>query len=370
MNIIIVVHTFQAFLLCIMLLNRRFRSLPNTLLTIILAGVVIFNFLNYLILNDLITERIRLMFSFIYILPPPLIYTYWYTYIYGETPPKRTINLHLLPIMILLIVTLLTAFTGKAIKFSLTFMGEITVLYHLIYPFFMLRLLKSFYGIKKKGIGNALIFNSEKTSILKIFILMMIFHSLLFFMQYNFTLIFPSFIQLHTFIQLQLFFMIILQYLITWVIICMPTVIHFTDKKIGLASFKNYKCSSLSCNEAKDIARKLNVHMELTKSYQNPLYSVQDMCKDVEIDYLDVSESLNGLMGQSFNDYINNYRIEEVKRFFKDPNYKKESILSIAFSSGFNSKATFYSAFKKFTGETPSQCRKRLSTDIQNNKMS
>jgi AraC-like DNA-binding protein len=163
--------------------------------------------------------------------------------------------------------------------------------------------------------------------------------------------------------KIQIFFMIALQYLITWVIITMPVVIHFSDKRIGLAAFKKYEHSTLSSEEARLIAGKLNAHMEKSRPYQNPLYSVQDLSRDVQISYLEVAETLNGLLGQSFNDYINNYRIEEVKRLFKDPEYKKASILSIAFESGFNSKAAFYSSFKKFTGETPTQCRNRLHTD-------
>lgn len=163
--------------------------------------------------------------------------------------------------------------------------------------------------------------------------------------------------------KIQIFFMIILQYLITWTIVTMPIVVHFTDKKIGLASFKKYKNSSLSIDEARLIACRLNSYMELSKPYKNPLYSVQDLSRDVETDYIEVSETLNGLLGQSYNDYINNYRIEEVKSFFKNPKYKQESILSIAFEAGFNSKTAFYSSFKKFAGETPSQYRNRLSTD-------
>jgi len=346
-----------------MLLTRRFRSLPNILLMVILAGIVVFNILNSLILNDLVTEQARLMFSVVYLLPPPLIYTYWYTYIHGKVPPKPTVISHLIPLFFLLLVSLTFALSERMVKAGLILIGEITTLYHLVYPLLMLNLLKSFYGISKKGLGEVLKFRSEKTTILKIFAFAMIFHSLVFFMQYNSPLIFPSYLHLHTFMKIQIFFMIVLQYLITWVIITMPVVIHFSDKRIGLAAFKKYEHSSLSCDEAKRIAVKLNSHMESSKPYQNPLYSVQDLSRDLEISYLDVAETLNGLLGQSFNDYINNYRIEEVKRLFREPDYNKVPILSIAFESGFNSKAAFYSSFKKFTRETPTQCRNRLHTD-------
>lgn len=364
MNIIVIIHTIQAFLLCILLLNRRFRSLPNIFLMAILAGIVIFNILNSLILNDIVTEKERLIFSTLYLLPPPLIYTYWYTYIYGKLPQKQLVIRHLIPILIFLIVTVSIALSGKAIKISLLITGEITVLYHVVYPILMLILLKTFYGNEKQSFSKVLKYNSEKTSILKIFMFMMIFHSLIIFMQYNSPLILSTFKDLHTYIKIQIFFMITLQYLITWVIVTMPVVIHFSDKRVGLATFKKYKSSSLSSDEAKLIAKKLNNYMDSSEAYKNPLYSVQDLSRDVGINYIDIAETLNGLLGQSFNDYVNNYRIEEVKRLFTVPDYKKESILSIAFESGFNSKAAFYSSFKKFTGETPSQCRDRLQPDL------
>ena len=73
-----------------------------------------------------------------------------------------------------------------------------------------------------------------------------------------------------------------------------------------------------------------------------------------------ISEVLNGLLKQNFFDYINNYRIEEFKRLASMPENSKETNLSLAFVSGFNSKTAFNTAFKKFTGHTPSQFRSGL----------
>ncbi len=184
-NTIVAIHTFQAFLLCLMLLTHRFRSLPNMFLLAILAGVVIFNFLNTMVLNDLVSEKARLMSAVVYILPPPLIYIYWYTYIHGKIPKKRTIILNLLPIFVFLSFTISIALLEGPVKLSQVISGEIMFLYHLIYPFFMLNILRSFYGIKNISLRSTLKYNSEKTSILKVFMFMMLFHSLVFLMQYN-----------------------------------------------------------------------------------------------------------------------------------------------------------------------------------------
>ncbi|MFA8436978.1 MAG: helix-turn-helix domain-containing protein, partial [Marinifilaceae bacterium] len=65
--------------------------------------------------------------------------------------------------------------------------------------------------------------------------------------------------------------------------------------------------------------------------------------------------------GLNFNDYINQFRVEEFKRLLQDPQFSKETLLAVAFEAGFNSKTTFNTAFKKFTGMTPSEYRRSLN---------
>lgn len=72
-----------------------------------------------------------------------------------------------------------------------------------------------------------------------------------------------------------------------------------------------------------------------------------------------VSELINRYAGEPFFDFINRYRIEEVKRRLNDPSHSSFSILGIAFDCGFNSKSSFNTAFKKFTGLTPSEFRQK-----------
>jgi AraC-like DNA-binding protein len=55
----------------------------------------------------------------------------------------------------------------------------------------------------------------------------------------------------------------------------------------------------------------------------------------------------------NFNDFINSHRVAEVKRRLEGNEAATVTIMSIAYDAGFNSKATFNRAFKKFTGGNP-----------------
>jgi AraC-like DNA-binding protein len=68
---------------------------------------------------------------------------------------------------------------------------------------------------------------------------------------------------------------------------------------------------------------------------------------------------INEHIRKNFNHYINEWRIEEVKKRLDDKAYDHFKMLSIAFDCGFNSKSTFNLAFKKATGLSPSEYRKR-----------
>jgi AraC-like DNA-binding protein len=78
-----------------------------------------------------------------------------------------------------------------------------------------------------------------------------------------------------------------------------------------------------------------------------------------------VTETLNRLLGQRFSEYLNNFRVEEFKNLLKQPIYQKYSILALGMEVGFNSKATFNAAFKKFTQQTPSEYKAALTKQTQ-----
>lgn len=68
----------------------------------------------------------------------------------------------------------------------------------------------------------------------------------------------------------------------------------------------------------------------------------------------------NEKFGLNFFDFINQYRIKEVKARMANPKFDNLSLLGIAFESGFNTKSAFNRVFKKMTGFTPSEYKKQL----------
>ncbi|MFB9079054.1 helix-turn-helix domain-containing protein [Flavobacterium procerum] len=70
-----------------------------------------------------------------------------------------------------------------------------------------------------------------------------------------------------------------------------------------------------------------------------------------------VSQLINAITGDNFANYINNYRVEAVKKMILDSDYENYSLLAIGLESGFTSKTTFHAAFKKSTGMTPNSFR-------------
>jgi len=102
-----------------------------------------------------------------------------------------------------------------------------------------------------------------------------------------------------------------------------------------------------------DFIRTLSRHMEEKQPYLDPEITISRLSEllDVRIEFL--SEVLNSQLNQNFFDFINKYRVEEFKIQSILKANSHLSIMGIAYNCGFNSKASFYRAFKKFEGISP-----------------
>jgi AraC-like DNA-binding protein len=73
-----------------------------------------------------------------------------------------------------------------------------------------------------------------------------------------------------------------------------------------------------------------------------------------------LSYTINTGFNENFFQFVNRHRVEEAKDLLKKAD-EKMTMVAVAFDSGFNSKTSFNTTFKKMTGQTPSEYKKKCS---------
>lgn len=104
-----------------------------------------------------------------------------------------------------------------------------------------------------------------------------------------------------------------------------------------------------------EVNKKLVDYIDVEKPYLNPELSLQELADKIDVKRHYLSSVINQKHNKNFYEFINEYRIEEVKGMLIDPENKHFKLMSIAYDSGFNSKASFNRIFKQMTNMTPSQ---------------
>lgn len=146
------------------------------------------------------------------------------------------------------------------------------------------------------------------------------------------------------FVPLALFSFII--YSIAYLAIVQPETIF---------NFNVLKLNKLNGVNAKDYSERLLNLVENEKLYLNSDLKYSSIASRLGISARYLTEILNKEMGKGFSDFINEYRVEEVKRKIDNNDLENFTLYALALDSGFNSKSSFNRVFKKHTGYTPSE---------------
>ena len=113
--------------------------------------------------------------------------------------------------------------------------------------------------------------------------------------------------------------------------------------------------TTINLERVDELISKIILVMEKEKIYQEAELTLQQVAAKVQAPAYQVSQAINERLQKSFYDLVNSYRVEEAKRLLSNPDNRNYTILSVGFESGFNSKTTFNTVFKKFTGLTPTE---------------
>jgi AraC-like DNA-binding protein len=120
-----------------------------------------------------------------------------------------------------------------------------------------------------------------------------------------------------------------------------------------------YSHSGLQSTQIEKLKNDLLALMTEKEFYRDPELTILEVSQELKTPRHHITQVLNEKMGKNFYSFINEYRIEDVKKRLKDKKNDNLTVLAIGYDSGFNSKSSFNTLFKQYTGVTPSAYRQK-----------
>ena len=123
-------------------------------------------------------------------------------------------------------------------------------------------------------------------------------------------------------------------------------------------------CSSYILNADKicSISERLQTFMQEAKPYLKNRYSIRCLAQDLNVHAYQLSAYFSQEKHVRFTDYLNQFRIQYCEDLIQKGLVSELNMKGLALVCGFQSRNTLTSAFKKFTGITPSVYTKRIRT--------
>ncbi len=115
-----------------------------------------------------------------------------------------------------------------------------------------------------------------------------------------------------------------------------------------------YKNSTLSDNKKDKIMSDLTNLIETKKPFLDKDLTIEKLAGMLNLNGKYLSQIINEHFGENFSNFINELRIKEARRILISTEYAHLSLEAIGEMVGFHSKPSFNTAFKKYTGITPS----------------
>ncbi|MDO6595650.1 helix-turn-helix domain-containing protein [Oceanihabitans sp. 2_MG-2023] len=135
--------------------------------------------------------------------------------------------------------------------------------------------------------------------------------------------------------------------------------IELRQKRI--LEFRVKEEKSINKSDSKSF-NKIEKLIKQDRLYLNPKLNLKYLSNTLNLSEGYISQTLNANSKLNFNDYVNTLRIKDAKQMLVNSEFDNYTIVTIGLECGFNSKTSFYTAFKKFTNKTPSEFKK----DVRN----
>lgn len=122
----------------------------------------------------------------------------------------------------------------------------------------------------------------------------------------------------------------------------------------------NKKRTQLAERDIAKIKGLLDHFFHEEKGHCNPELSLSLLAAKIDTTTNKLSWVLNNHYNKTFYELVNEYRVEDFALKIKENKHKDFTVISIAYEVGFNSKSTFYKAFREITKMTPSEYIKQV----------
>lgn len=131
---------------------------------------------------------------------------------------------------------------------------------------------------------------------------------------------------------------------------------HSTLTLADIDISKETKDKSLPLDEEQVniLKEELMAYFKEEEPFLDPQLNLKVVAEIFELNTNKISYLINKAFQLNFNDFVNTYRLNYFKAIALDPKNTHLTILGLAYSSGFNSKAVFNTFFKKKENTTPS----------------
>ncbi len=171
------------------------------------------------------------------------------------------------------------------------------------------------------------------------------------------------FFEISTFIQLIFLFLALIYRNAFFIDEKFQMEIRLLESKLATIapSMEKYKNSKFTQIEVEARHKFLLSFMESQKPYLDTEMNLNKLAQISQINTHLLSQIINQVEEKNFFDFINDYRVKQAQQLLSDPKFDNHSVEGIGYECGFNSKATFYSTFKKITGQTPAEFKKMRS---------
>ena len=123
---------------------------------------------------------------------------------------------------------------------------------------------------------------------------------------------------------------------------------------------EKYQKSPLNANQIQSLLDRLLLFMEEEKPYLENKLTLPQLANQFETNPNYLSQVINEKLNQNLYDFINRYRVEEFKKRLTNADAQNYTLFGHAQNCGFSSKSSFHEVFKKHTGQTPFQYQSSL----------